>query len=296
MAEKQYISPIRLFDHLGVDYTNDLNTARIKKHLAAEFSMSKDGFIEIDGRTYNRNDVMEEVDRPDFSRRLVYHHRIWKKSALLGMLEDNKIDIPGVKADLDHFQNDPDFDEFFSPYFAGPFNYTSRSLINDNDLFKLGDWLAIEGFVLPAQKEEAFKSIRIFLDDNLRLFRNINQDNYGAFRSKLIHWFRYGWHRFMNNLPEEFHSVKEDIVVHLINHTVRVQRTNREDSQNISNELVQVYGLPENIRKTIEANDKVFNARYEPSSSSSSSGGGSYWWVLWVVIAIVRLAMHGGCN
>ena len=295
MAEKQYISPIRLFDHLGIDYTSELNIPRIKKHLAAEFSMSRDGFIEIDGHTYSRNDVTEETDRPDFPKRLVYHHRIWKKTALLNLLEDNKVNVSGVINDLNSFQADPEFDEFFSPYFAAPFNYTARSLINDNDLFQLGDWLSVEGFILAPQKEEGLKSIRMFLDENARTFRNLNQDNYTSFRSKLLPWFRYGWHRFFNNLPEDFYGAKEDMIVSLINHSVRIQKTNREDCQNISNELMQLHGLPDNIRSTIESNDKVYNVR-SGTSSSSSSGSGSYWWIIWVIIAVIRLAMHGGCN
>jgi hypothetical protein len=295
LAEKQYISPIRLFDHLGIDYSKELNIPRIKKHLSAEFSMAKEGFIEIDGHTYNRNDVMEETDRPDFEKRLVYHHRIWKKKPLLNVLEDNTVNVAAVIHDLNDFQSDPEFDEFFSPYFAAPFNYTSRSLINDNNLFLLGDWLSIEGFVLPAQKEEAFKAIRIFLDENVRLFRNMNKDNYTTFRPKLLHWFRYGWHRFFNTLPEEFHDAKEDLTVGLINLTVRVQKTNIQDCQNISNELMQLHGLPDNIRSTIESNDKVYNGR-TGTSSSSSSGSGSYWWIIWLVIALIRIVSHGGCN
>lgn len=296
MAEKQYISPIRLLDHLGIDYTSELNIPRIKKHLAAEFSVARDGFIEIDGHSYNKNDVMEETSHPDFPKRLVFHHRIWKKPALLNLLEDNKVNVPGVINDLDSFQNDPEFDEFFSPYFAAPFNYTARNLIGDHNLFQLGDWLSVEGFVLAPQKETALKSIRIFLEENARIFRNLNQDNYGAFRSKLLQWFRFGWHRFFNNLPEDFHAVKEDMVVNLINHSVRIQKSNREDCQNISNELMQLHGLPDNIRNTIESNDKVYNARFGTSSSSTSSGSGSYWWVIWVVIALLRLATNGGCN
>lgn len=289
MAEKQYISPIRLFDHLGIEYQDGINIARIKKHLNAEFSMAKDGFIEVDGHSYNRNDIIEELDRPDFETRMAYHQRIYKQHFLLVMLEDNEDNLPEVHTALESFQRDPVFDEFFSPYFAGPFNMAARTCINSNDLAGLGEWFTLEAFLLPADREAAFASTRIFLEENERVFRNISNENYGTFRPKVEPWLRYGWYKFLNNLPPEFDHHREGIAVSLINLTVSLQKSNKEDCRDISNNLVQVRELSPDLHKTIHNNDKVFNG-------SASSGSPNYWWVLWIVIILLRIGASGGCN
>ncbi len=288
MAEKQYISPIRLFEHLGIEYKDDINISRIKKHLNAEFSIARDGFIEVDGHSYNKHDVMAEIERLDFTGRMHYHIQVWKNHFLLAILESNEANFPEVLSAMDNFQNDDAFDEFFSPYFAGPFNIAARYCINNNDLPSLGEWYRLQAFLLPEDREVGFASTRIFLEDNLKLFNNISKENYPTFRPKVEHWLRWGWHKFLNNLPHEFYHYKEEIAVSLINLTVTLQKTNKDDCRDISNDLMLVKDLREDLQDTIINNDKAFNV-------VQSSGSNNYWWVLWVVIILGRVA-SGGCN
>jgi len=291
LADKQYISPIRLFEELGIDYTGEPDINRMKKHLAAEFNRSKTGFIEIGDYTYNRNDVMEEIERPDFKTRMEYHIRLWGRPFLLAMLERNEANRLEVRVALNSFQNDNVFDEFFSPYFAGPFNNATRACIINNELGEAGEWLAFESFILPAEREDGFAAIRVFLDESSRMFRNINKDNYENFRQQFQPWLRWGWHSFMNNLPHEYYHYKEPIAVALINLTVAMQKRNRGECRDISNDLMLVKDLPDELQRIISNNDKAFNA-----SVSTSSGSGNYWWLLWVVIIIARVVASGGCN
>jgi hypothetical protein len=290
LAEKQYISPIRLFEHLGIEYTGEPDIARIKKHLAAEFNQSKDGFIEIEEYTYNRNDVMEEIEKADFPIRIQYHQRVWEKHFLLSMLEKNEANFPEVKDALDDFQHEPSFDEFFSPYFAGPFNIASRACINNNSLADLGDWFAFESFLLPEDRELAFTATRVFLDESVRIFRNVTKENYKTFKPQLIPWLTWGWHQFLNNLPHEYDHYKEEIAVALINLTVSIQKSNKADSRDISNDLMLVKELSPELQRIIVNNDKAYN------SVSTSSGSGNYWWAVWVVFVLIRILATGGCN
>jgi hypothetical protein len=288
LAEKQYISPVRLFEQLGIDYQDNINIARIKKHLTAEFNLAKDGLIEIDGHAYSRNDVMNEIDREDFAARMVLHQKLWKNHFLLTMLETNEANLPEVRTALNGFQNNIAFDEFFSPWFAGPFNAATRVCINNNNLADLGEWLTMEAFILPAKREEAFRATRIFLDESLKLFNNINKENYSTFKPKLTPWLRYGWYKFLNNLPDELFQYREEIAVDLINLTVQIQKNNKQDCRDISNNLVQVKGLSENLQDTVLNNDKVYN-------QTGVSSSGNYWWVLWVAIVFFRI-LSGGCG
>jgi hypothetical protein len=88
LASKQYISIIRLFEHCGIAYDSEIIVSRIKKQLTAEFGIAASGIIEINHHSYNKNDVFEEIEHPDFITRLSFHRKIWNSLCLLSFLED----------------------------------------------------------------------------------------------------------------------------------------------------------------------------------------------------------------
>ena len=288
MANKQYISPIRLFQHCSVSYDGEINISRIKKQLVAEFDFAASGFIEIDVHTYNKNDVLEELERTDFIERIKYHRRIYESPNLLSILESNTGNLNVIQSEFDKFQNDKDFDQFFSPYFAAPFNHISRGLLNEGKLYELSTLLLFEDFLQPMEREDGFRSIRIFLEENVRLFKNISKENYGTFRTKVQPWRTSGWDEFLNNLPQELDHFKTDIAVDLINLTVKIQKSHKADCWTISQGLVRLRELPPNLRDTILNNDKVFNPK--------ASSGSNYGWIIWVAIILLRIISSGGCN
>ncbi|MFN8250846.1 MAG: hypothetical protein U0V75_03105 [Ferruginibacter sp.] len=286
MAEKQYISPVRLLDHLGINCNEALQVSRIKKLLSAEFSLAKDGFIQVEGFSYNRTDVMEEVEREDFIQRMHWHLRVWQSPGLLLLLENNNAAAEDVRKALDDFQHQPEFDAFFSPFFAAPFNTACRQSITNCDLATTGDWLTLEAFLLPAERETAFRSIRVFLDETEHLFHNISKENYTSFRNKLAPWLNAGWSHFLNNLPDELWDYREALAVSLINLTVKIQHSYKDDCKTISRDLVKVEKLSQSTRETILNNDRVYN-------KTGSSSGFNYWWLIWAVLMLLRLA--NGC-
>ena len=292
LASKHYISIIRLFEHTGIDFEGEINITRIKKQLNAEFGFTETGFIEIDGNTYNKTDVLEELDNPDLLIRLPYHIRIWNNKYFLSILEDNAVNLPELNKAIKEFESDEVFDHQFCGYLAAPFNHISRNFISNNQLTDLGEWLRYETFILPENREEAFRSIRVFMEETIRTLKNISTENYDVFKPKLKEWLEPGWYKMMNNLPDEFYEQKNDIVFHLINLTVKIQKSNRNDCRKLSSELINLKDLRGNLMETIFKNDSVYNGNY-----SSSDSGTSYKWLIWVAIALVKLlvASHG-CN
>ena len=197
MASKQYISIIRLFNYCGISSGEDFNLPRTKKHLEAEFRIAQGGFIEVADHTYTRHDVFEEIERPDFLKRLVFHRQIWKSPHILQLLEKNSADLVAVHDECTLFWNDKSFDDFFSPYFVGPFSYLSRTFLAEKKLKEMSDLLGYEDFLQPAEREEAFRPLRVFLDENIRLLRNINGENYHIMRPNITHWVDTDWHVFL---------------------------------------------------------------------------------------------------
>ena len=291
MASKQYISIIRLLQHSGITTGGDINLPRMRKQLLAEFSMAQSGFIEVDEYSYSRNDVFEEIGRPDFLQRLSFHRQIWNSPAILALLEQNAIDLSTIKDHFKPFWGNKVFDEFFSPYFAGPFNSISRTILADMPFGDLGYLMELEDFLQPAEKEEAFRPVRIFLDDTAKLMRNINRDNYKIMRPKIAGWIDMEWYPFFNSLPNEFYDVKNIIVNGLINIGVAVQKTHRRDCRKMSEQMVQLSDVPENLRSTILSNHTVYTR-----SRGFSFSGRSPFWIIWIVIMVVRAMASGSCN
>ena len=289
MASKQYISIIRLFEHCAVSTEGELNTARIKKQLNAEFDYAKTGFIEVGGFSYSKHDVLEEIEHPLFQARFVYHKKLWEHKNLLALLESNSWNVSLVEPEFADFLQDKEFDQFFSPYFAGPFNNISRNLLNDLNFYGLSKLYVYEDFLQPEEREEGFRSVRIFLDENLRLLKNTVQENYNAMRPKIKHWISGDWSVFVNRLPHEFFDFKCDMAVLLINLSVKIQKTDKEDCRSISDQLIAVQELPEHLRQTIINNHGVYH------KTKSSTGWGEFRWLIWVAFILIKIIAMGGC-
>lgn len=290
---KQYISIIRLLEHCGISTSEPLSLSRVRKQLNAEFGLTSSGFIETGGFTYTRQDVFEEIDREDFMQRYVYHKRLWESPELLSLLEKNTVDFFAVRDEFNEFTGDEVFDVFFSPYFAGPFNYLSRNYLAQLNFIEMAQLLEYEDFVQPAERDEAFRPLRLFLDENLRLLRNVNKDNYKIMREKIRPWVEDSWGAFLNYVPHELYEQKTEIVVKLVNIGVAVQRSHRADCRAMSYQLVAVSDLPEELIKTIASNHSVYTRNEGSSGSGCFSSSGV---IFFVIFLFLRLIASDGCD
>jgi hypothetical protein len=288
LASKQYISIIRLFNHCEISSGDDFNLSRAKKQLQAEFGIAESGFIETDGYTYTRHDVFEEIENPGFPRRLIFHKQIWNSPQILRLLEKNIINFTTIEAEFKPFWSNKDFDEFFSPYFAGPFNYLSRTFLSEMRLKDMGDLLGYEDFLQPAEREEAFRPLRLFFDENVRLLRNVKGENYSIMRPKIAHWINTDWHVFFNRLPHEFYDTKNDIIPMIINIGVAVQKSHRRDCRKMSKQLISLQDTPESLRSIIVSNHAV----YSRSSTIRFNWRGGFG-ILWIIFMIMRSSTQG---
>jgi len=291
LASKQYISIIRLFNHCGIATGEAFNLSRAKKQLQAEFGIAVDEFIKVDGYTYSRHDVFEELEDPGIAERLVFHEQIWNSPQILRLLENNAADLGNMYDEFTPFWNNIKFDQFFSPYLAGPFAYLSRSFLAEARLKDVGQLMLYQGFLQPADREEAFRPLRIFLDENSRLLRNVNGENYTMMRPKISHWIYSEWHIFFNNLPDEFYEVKNDITTRLVNLGVEVQKSHRRDCKRVSGQLISLQDTPESLRNTIITNHAVYTG-----SSRSKLGWRGIFWIGWIVIMGIRTVSSSGCG
>jgi len=228
--------------------------------------------------------VFEELEKADFETRYQNHRKIWNDLAILDMLEQNAFNYFDFDTQLREYANDESFEHFFSPYFSVSFAYLSRVFINEGRFSDLYDLLTFEEFLGEADREEAFRSLRVFLDDAIRTFRNVSKESYPNFKEEMRVWRSTSWSKVLNILPEELHDRKENICFYLINVTVAIQKTQHSTCKFISKELTNVEGLSYELEKIIKNNHKVYTA---------SKSTGSYGWILWVVFILLKVL--SGC-
>lgn len=295
LANKQYISIVRLLQHSEIDVEGELNVQRVKKQLSAEFNFSPSAIIEIDNYSYNKADVFEELDSPNFAERLVFHKGIWESKHLLAFLEDNQFSYPNFNKEIHAFLNSPAFDAFISPFFAVSFNVVARNYINALQFDNLGYLLSFEDFIIGADREEAFRSIRIFLDENIRYLKNTSKDNFMTMRPKIIHWISSDWSIFINNLPDDFYETKEDLMIPLINLTVSIQRTHFHDCKAVSSQLNQIEEISSHLKETITNNHNIYTGNNSSAENSSGFDYSNFKWIIWAIIIGLKVIAMGGC-
>jgi hypothetical protein len=289
LANIQYISIIRLFESCSIDIDQEIILSRVKKQLNTEFDFSEAGFIEIENFVYNKNDVFDEIDKVDFITRFDFHKKIWSSKTLLTILENNRIDdIGNLYTELDRFTNNPAFDSFVSPYFANSFNHISRKYISDENFKHLNIWLGYQDFIQIEDREDAFKAIRLFLDDHLRTIANTNDVSYKFNKNKLLFWMKLDTIDFMNQLPEDFYFIKNQLIEKLIDLAVEIEKSYRDDSKYITNTLYQLKNIDPNLKNIIDNNHKVYN--HAPASNISvSDDSGFNWRWLWVIVIAIKV-------
>lgn len=291
LVSKQYSSIIRLLDYLQIDTESELNISRIKKQVLAEFAIATTGFIEVDGYSYSKNDVLNELESPDFEKQLSFHKIIWKASNLMELLEKNNTYLKHLEVDFKDIPNDVEFDEFLSPFFAKPFAIFSRNLLNAKCFEEMSILLKYQNFILEDQQEIAFQPISQFLEENLRLLRNVSKENYGALYPQIRSWIEGDWYLFFNMLPDEFYDIKDSIIRKLVNMTVFLQKERVNQAKAISRKLIELVDIDQEVRKIILENDKIYNGVADSSSSNEN-----WRWLIPVGVVLIKVITMGGCN
>jgi hypothetical protein len=282
LASKKYTSLVRLFQHLDIDIHKELNLQRIRKQILLEFAITEHGIISLNEVNFNKNDILEEIDREDFLHRWGFHLQIWDRRQILALLEDDYIDLDHIGSELNEFRNNKEFITFFSPYFSFSFNSMAKTLLAPPKLGKLGLLLNYKDFIIVEDTEFAFSSIYRFLLDQKKLLNNVSKETYHLHSKALAHWTNSNWGEFLDQLPDVFYSEKEDIVASLINLTVALQSNSLKTTKAISHQLVKINNIDYQHHKLIRDNHKIYTEENK-----------SYWWVFWVVLVLGRI--FAGC-
>lgn len=293
-----YQSFIRLLHHVEVDYSNPENipVPRVKKLLQAEFTMQEDGILTLDGIDYNKNDVLTELEHPEFIARIRYHKLIWNHNELLELLEHDAIDIPKSQQQWFSLHEDEDFRIFLSPLLAGAYNSVMKSLLLNYDFTQAELWQRFHVFLSPEDEDKAYQGTRIFLDESLSLFKNMNKQTYLRNMTELRRWEYGSWGPFLNKLPDSLFYYIDEMALYVINFSVEIQKLERELCLALSEQLCFLTRASQELKEIILKNHQIYKSNVSQQNKGGGSGISVGSWI-WIGIVFVKIVISiGTCS
>jgi hypothetical protein len=291
-----YRSPVRLVSHAAepINPYSAQAISRTRKKLLAEIALHNNEAT-IDGVAYTRNDVVTILGGITDEMAWRSHCTLYATPALLNFLETGAFDAAGFK-EANDLRHDPQFRAFVSPYFGDAFLRASGTALRSADFAGLRQMLGYIDFIDATDAHEAFSRIRVHFEELLYTLRNLSWEKFQNDESVLQFLWEDNWIDFLNALPSDFDTTRDEIVTQALAIVFRFQRkatwyylhcvTLR--LQRIETSLTnkgEVDRFEEALRKNVPAD------RGAKSSSNNSWRGG--WWVIWVVLMFVRFGMKG---
>lgn len=295
----QYQSFVRFLEYCHIDYqaTAQLNIPRLKKQVVAEFAMEPSGIITIDGVSYNKHDVQLELGLPEFARILEYHVLVWKHKELLDLLEKDKMDPAADGQDWYYLHAHHGFADYLSPYFAPRFDSRMKRILQEKQIAHAVSWMYFLSFVTPYDEETALRSSRFFLEESIKLFRNLNDKTFRQRSEELAMWHQQDWSDFINVLPDSLLHYTDELADTVINFTVRIQKASRKICYQISNQLTQLETVSYTTRQLIRGNHIIYKKNYEQTTWRGRLRKiPSVYFLVILVLALLRGLSADSCN
>lgn len=260
----QYISPVRFFESLHIVVEVPCDVRRLQKLVNLEFLHSETGIVSIDGFYYNKHDLLQLLSDGNFEQNWQHHLTIWENKQLLELLERTDFSEP-KSTDISQLQdvlickNHDGFVHFVSPYFAPVFNKVSKTLLLHNAIGDLSVWMKAMIYVEPENEETALNSLRLFFDNALYFFRNINAANYKEKLTEIRKWNDSNWSSLLNVLPDYLFQYRDSIARGVTHVLVEIQYDEIYLCCQISNWLIHLNGLSDSISHTIRKNHLIYH-------------------------------------
>ncbi|HEY0066857.1 MAG TPA: hypothetical protein VGB46_05830, partial [Flavisolibacter sp.] len=293
----EYRSPVRLVLHAAepIQPFQPQAIHRARKKLLAEMAL-QDQQLEIDGILYTRNDVLSLLENIDADAWKA-HCTIYAHEALLRFVEKQEFDAEKFGDARNLLYNGP-FISFLSPWFAASFDTVTNDMLRQDDLDSLNKLLGYRSFILPDHEHDAYRRIRIHLDELQHMLKNLSWEKFSAGESILYFLFDDEWISFVNRLPDSFATTRDELVRLLLQVIYRFQgkaswyylhrcclQVQKIECSPVYREQVTEY------EKTIGA-----NAGGEGTREKKGSGitGRTIFFSIWIILMIVRAANN--CN
>ncbi|MFD1817148.1 hypothetical protein SAMN04515674_11931 [Pseudarcicella hirudinis] len=288
-----YHSPLHLLVCLQIspDEINAESILRLKSKLLAEFSLTTDITININGTAYTKDAILKIIDQLKVVDDLTIHKEIYSKTSLLNWMEnptqkvfpiDLAKDILNTNTNNDLLQNI--MLEAFGEYVK--FNFQKgRFRLFANILDFIPNFSEAHSLIIY---ESLYYGIENVINDinNAKKLPDIKTN-------KLAFGFisEPNWTDFLNNLPSSFEETRNLYCVSAIDYIVRIQKIDYEWTYEISAQLEQTL-CEESLKQVISQNHEIC-ARKSKSRRESQLEGPWIWLPVFIFTALSRIV---SCN
>lgn len=255
-----YISIIKFLAYCNIEVTDaaSLSISRVKKQVNAEFGLAENGIITIDHTTYNKQDVLNILEASNCTEIINYQLLIEQYPALKHFLETGEA-LSEINTDIAQLSDNEGFVTYISPYFAQLFNKEMRQRLQNYAFKEAADWTPNCRLVLLSDGEAAFSSTSGFLNENIKLFKNLNHVSFNSRIEEVIPWTG-DWAEFMNQQPDILYAQKEELSNVLIDFCIEIQNEDPKTCYLISEQMTKLNFLDGVTTKVIHDNHEIYEA------------------------------------
>jgi hypothetical protein len=253
-----YQSPLHILDslHITPDELTHEGITRLRKKLLAEFSLTSDITIDVNGQSYTKDEILKVIDQLKEVDNLVLHKAIFSRKPLLDWLENPQKSV--FPQDLAQEVLDENLE---SDFYQKTLQFSLANYVKFH--FKKRHFIQLQKtvpFIANLQEEYRYDvydvihdEIQVIIDEINHAIKNPNirenKERFGFISEPQ-------WTDFLNNLPENFEGIRDNYCGSVINYTVVIPRKDSEWTHKISSQLIKT--LCSNAYKdTIESNHRI---------------------------------------
>ena len=303
----QYLSPSSLSGDPIVTPLDKKAIQLERKKLFAELELSGETTIEMNGRAFTKNDIIQYYEDLLKEDGLKYHSTVAEDPILLVFLETAFIGRKENFLRNPMYYSDEQFINWISPYFCHAFITFMNACFLDPDEDGLTSLLRNKLLMTSADIEKGWQAVMKIVMGSISTIEEYYKATGAVKLSKVKDLMEFRYIRLIQLLPNDrFSPVKDKYAFSILQACVFTFNRNRQTGNYVSTWLENAYLLAasDDVRKQIAKKQEELEAVMIPQEGGPVAGGGaaasaetSPWAIIKVVIFLVlMLARMATCS
>lgn len=297
---QKYKSPIRFFEASGMSVSELATQAnKAKKIVQAEFATAEQGFIELDGHIYNKQELLTFLNHPNLEEEINFHSNIWKYKSLLDFLEQDIWDQEQNSWEMMFHQQG--FVKNISPYVAHSFLQVSRYLLQQQNLELLASFMHLDRFIVEEDKEAAYSAINNYINEQYKVFKNLNTETYLAKTDLIAPWTSQMWYDIFNRLPNALDHLIDDFTRKVTDFLVDIQHIDRSKAVHLAYNLSRITRLDYEMTELTKSNYEALVEKPTFTGTRDTKQNKKFYWmyvafILFFLFRVLRACSNDNTN
>lgn len=268
-----YRSPIRILKELGIS-TNNVDQRELKlerKRLFLEVQLSDQHTTTIGKQEYTKNDVIKLFEELEGVTHLDYHALISDHSALLNLLENNRVDDGKIKDHKIQFNTQEEtkaFSEFLSPYLANAIDKLLSTAIREKNYLAIQRIQLYFRFLTSTDAHFAFRKFINFCQTLKLRLEELQNDQHIFLKGESRYLAYAPFYNLVNYLDQYYPSLPDTVAQAVISFTIDSRNNLGRGKALVSiSDQARKLNCSENLKSIISTNRDTFFASKEELSA-----------------------------